>query len=154
MGLRMGVLGLLRRLLVPVDYSDCSREALQYAIALAKQFDCRVTLLGVDPDEHTAFEYGELDAIMTEARRKEKLLRYLSDMAVDKLGGVSHDVFVKHGKPWEEIVMTARDLGVDMIIMATHGYPEVTKKEEGSTAERVVRHATCPVLVVRPVEHD
>ncbi|HMJ66829.1 MAG TPA: universal stress protein, partial [Candidatus Binatia bacterium] len=61
---------------------------------------------------------------------------------------------VRIGKPHHEIVSLAKVLGADLIVIATHGYSGLKHAVLGSTAERVVRHATCPVLVVREKEKD
>ena len=61
---------------------------------------------------------------------------------------------VRHGVPFHEITEAARTLQTDLIIIATHGYTGLKHALLGSTAERVVRHAPCPVLSVREVERD
>jgi universal stress protein A len=62
---------------------------------------------------------------------------------------VLHKILVRTGSPFHEITEAARTLKVDLIIIATHGRSGLTRALLGSTAERVVRHATCPVLVLR-----
>ena len=59
---------------------------------------------------------------------------------------------VRDGKPFEEICHTAKTVGADMIVLTTHGYTGLKHVWLGSTVERVVRHAPCPVLVVRELE--
>jgi len=61
---------------------------------------------------------------------------------------------VRFGKPFQEICDAARGLKVDLIVISTHGYTGLKHAVLGSTAERVVRHAPCPVLVVREQEHE
>jgi len=68
--------------------------------------------------------------------------------------GVSAKMAVRNGLPSHEIVEAAKDLDIDLIIIATHGYTGWKHFCIGSTAERVVRAAPCPVLVVREKEHQ
>jgi universal stress protein A len=139
-----------KKVLVPIDFSDCSKQALDYALAFAEQFGSEVTLLNVIPNELTSFEYGEPQAIASQERQKNQSQRNLAQLAEDTLAGSRHNILVKVGKPFEEIVRSAKNLGVDLIIISTHGFPGATRVELGSTTERVVRYATCPVVVVRP----
>ena len=68
--------------------------------------------------------------------------------------GIAADALVRIGKPYAEIIHTANEWDIDLIIIATHGYEGLKHVFLGSTAERVVRHAPCPVLVVRQQEHE
>jgi nucleotide-binding universal stress UspA family protein len=61
---------------------------------------------------------------------------------------------LRTGQPHTEIVEAARELGADLIVLSTHGHTGLTHALLGSTAEKVVRHAPCPVLVVREKEHE
>ena len=139
----------LKRILAPVDFSDCSRLAIRYAASQAKQVDGEVTLLTVIPDYHPALEYGEAEAIASLENRAKNLKRDLANLAGEMLDGIRHQVLVKVGRPFEEIVRSANDLESDLIVISTHGYPGETRVDLGSTAERVIRYAICPVLVVR-----
>lgn len=78
----------LKELLVPIDFSDCSKHALRYAVAFAKQFDARITLLSVIQDNHTAFEYGNAAYLANIEERKKKYdseLTKLSDKEIGKI---------------------------------------------------------------------
>jgi len=68
--------------------------------------------------------------------------------------GVKATAVVRDGKPLEEICQSAKTVGADLVVLTTHGYTGLKLAWLGSTAERVVRHAHCPVLVVRAPEHD
>lgn len=139
-----------RKVLVPIDFSDCSKQALDYAFAFAEQFASEVILLNVIQNNLTSFEYGESQAVASQERQRNQSQRNLAQLAEGTLAGSRHTILVKMGKPFEEIVRSAKSLGVDLIIISTHGYPGATRVELGSTTERVVRYATCPVVVVRP----
>ncbi|MGC9944456.1 MAG: universal stress protein [Verrucomicrobiota bacterium] len=138
----------LKNLLVPVDIADDAKLALSYALTFAHQFDGEITLLAVIPNNHISFEYGVSEAIALREQQREQSQRNLSKLAGETLGGIGHKIIVRMGKPFEEIIRFANETGVDLIIISSHGYPGVTRVDFTSTAENVVRYATCPVLVV------
>lgn len=143
----------VKRVLVPVDFSEPSKSALQYAQSLGKQLGAALTLIHVvepfwyphDWDYVPGFE----GKIGTEAREKEarKRLAGLATELVDS--SVPTEPCVRVGTPWNEIVSAAENLDADLIIIGTHGRTGLKHVVMGSTAERVVRHAHCPVLVAR-----
>ncbi|MBA4150163.1 MAG: universal stress protein [Verrucomicrobia bacterium] len=144
----------LKKLLVPIDFSDCSRHALKYAVAFAQQFTAEITLVAVIEENRTAFDYGNPEFA---ANLEERTARYqieLKKLTADYLGKIKNRILVKSGRPFEEIVRAAKELDTDMIVIATHGHTGMRHVELGSTAERVVRYANCPVLVVREKEHE
>jgi nucleotide-binding universal stress UspA family protein len=143
----------LKKILVPIDFSPLSKKALHYAVEFAQQFNARLTVLKVlDPPpgivnlQEAAFSDEKL--LLT-----EKNLRALIDGS--RSNGVSEAGFtVRVGIPSHEIVEAARELDVDLIVIGTHGYTGWKHFCIGSTAERVVRAAPCPVFVVREKEHE
>lgn len=153
-GGQAGQIKSMKNLLVPIDFSNCSRHALQYALFQAKETGGKITLITVIPDSHTSYEYGVAEAIELQERRKRQLEQDLTQLANDTFNGVPHQIVVKSGKPFEEIVREAKDLAADLIVISTHGHPGETQVDLGSTTERVVRYATCPVLVVRCSEEN
>jgi len=143
----------LKKVLVPIDFSECSKHALRYAVAFAKQFSARIVLLAVIEDNRTAFEYGNPEYV---ENLKERTARYeaeLNALAKQYLGKIRNERIVATGRPFEVIVQTAKELDIDLIVIATHGYAS-SRAELGSTTERVIRYAGCPVLVVREKERD
>jgi nucleotide-binding universal stress UspA family protein len=137
-------------ILVPVDFSDHSQKALSYAAALARNSNVAVTLLHVvEPIAMPDFEFHPL------MREREDLAKSATQRLATLankvgLGGPNAaKVLVRHGTPFFEITGAARTLKTDLIVIATHGYTGIKHVLLGSTAERVVRHAGCPVLVVR-----
>jgi universal stress protein A len=149
-----GVLG-LRSILVPVDFSSESKKALRYAVSLARQYGAKLTLVNVVertgfPDFATYPLTMEDDKVMKSARGRLELLSKqegLEPKLIEKL-------LVRQGVPFHEITEAARTLLVDLIVITTHGYTGWKHALIGSTAERVVRHAPCPVLSVREIERD
>ena len=147
----------LKTILVPVDFSSFSKKALEYAIAFAGQFGASVTLLHVVepmvyPENCMSIPSAtdDINGSLVDAAKKRLDEERL---AVEKQG-VPVKVMTRLGRPYVEITEIARELGIDLIIVATHGHTGLKHVLLGSTAERVVRHAPCPVLTVRNPEHD
>ena len=143
----------LKRILVPVDFSEPSEKALRYAGKFAEQFGAAVTLLHViQPMVYPAdFGYPPTPVDEDEIVR-QRIGERLEGMA-GKLPTTAQSL-IRFGQPYQEINAAASELGTDLIIIATHGRTGFKHVLMGSTAERVVRHAPCPVLIVRPGEHD
>jgi len=144
------------KILVPVDFSDCSRKALEYALPFASQFHAEIALLHVvhvnyyaANSEYTTFDYPELIEETQRAGEKEldNLARSLSKTCPVK-------TLIRTGHPGSVIVDTAKKRGMDLIIISTHGHTGFKRVFLGSTAEYVVRYAPCPVLIVRQHERE
>jgi universal stress protein A len=146
----------IKQILVPIDFSECSLKALRYAIPLAKEHRAAITLAYVVPGISGAFgEYGAIDAAAMVKEMRLGSERQLATVAVDEVrGAVAADTWVCAGSPAEEIIAAARKLPADIIVISTHGRTGLKHVLLGSVAERVVRHAPCPVLVVRERERD
>ena len=146
----------LRKILVPTDFSETSRKAVQYALRFAEQFDCEIALLYVV--EPTTPIIGAPLAVepFTEKDEFSMAEKELAVLAAESHTNGAHSVrsFVRVGHAPNEITKAARDFDIDLIIIATHGYASWRHLCIGSTAERVVRTAPCPVLVVREKEHE
>jgi len=134
------------------DFSEGSEHAFDYALSLAKQYSAKILIVHIinEPVDlrgfyvpHISFENLEKEI----ADGAEKMMdRFCSENLAD------YDRFEKYvisGIPYEEIVRKAEESGADLIIMGTHGRKGVDHLLFGSTAERVVRNATCPVMTVR-----
>ena len=143
----------VKRILVPIDFSEHSKNALQYAIPFAKQFDAELLLVYiVEPTIYPAdFSFGQVGIPSLEAEMREKGKESLKRLVKEQVAGeVSARTIIHTGKPFLEIINVAREEKVDLIIIATHGHSGVEHILFGGTAEKVVRKAHCPVLVVRP----
>ena len=137
-----------KRILVPTDFSEASAAAVHQGIELARTFRAELLLLNVGEQATeiaTEFPIG-LDASLADAQR-ERLLKVLTPSAQAELRA---EFLVSEGSPAAEIVRCALEREVDLIVMGTHGRSGVSHALLGSVAERVVRTAPCPVLVVRP----
>lgn len=145
----------LQNILVPVDFSECSKKALVYALALANQFGASVTILHVVAPYYAADPYGltQYERIETELRAvgERKLKTLVQEYVPDDL---ATKIVVTNGRAATEIVEVAQKEGADLIVISTHGYTGLKHVLFGSTAEHVVRHATCPVLTVREHQNE
>ena len=146
----------IRSILVPIDFSAPSTKALKYAAAFAERFGAKLTLL------HVIEPIGIPDFATTSplVMESDKLVR----LSEDKLRGwparcdieskLIEKILVRTGRAFHQIAEAARTLKVDLIIIATNGNTGVKHLLLGSTTERVVRYAQCPVFVVREEERE
>jgi len=141
----------VKSILVPIDFSPPSRKALDYAVTFARQFKAKLTLVHVvepvaTPDFAASFPLAlENDQSMAAAKRElESLVK-----AAKVPRSMVEKLLVRLGRSFHEIASAARTRKVDLIIISTHGYTGLKHALLGSTTERVVRYAPCPVLVVR-----
>lgn len=145
----------LKNILVPVDFSDCSRKALEYAVPLASFHKAVVTLLYVADPGYSGGVYGGVDYAYLERGAREDGERELTRLAQDRIpDDVCAVTLVKIGSPSTEIVEAATDLPADLIVISTHGRTGLKHVFLGSVAEHVVQRAPCPVLVVREQERE
>lgn len=147
----------LKRILVPIDFSEHSKNALKYAVPFAKQFGAEIILVYVvEPTVYPAdFSFGQFGYpdVEDEFRsRGEEELKNLIQKEIKK--EVKAQKQVRTGKASVEILKVAQEKEIDLIIIATHGHSGVEHMLFGSTAEKVVRKAPCPVLSLRPEERD
>jgi len=146
----------IKKILTPTDFSPASKKALEYALHFAGEAHSEITLLHIlESVVPLTFEGITMPAPApeTESSEVEKSLKALV-ASVRGRGIASVRTMFRRGIASHEIVEAAKELDVDLIVMATHGYTGWKHFAIGSTAERVVRAAPCPVLVVREKEHD
>ncbi len=147
----------LKQILVPTDFSPTSGKALEYAGALATQCNATVTLLHIAEVGSPGYEHGAGDFPRMETQLRRAAEKQIADCLH---GNLAVEFMVGRGWPfggkraYHEIIETARRQHADLIVVSTHGFTGLDHLIMGSTAERVVRHAPCPVLVVRPCEHE
>lgn len=142
----------IKKILVPIDFSDYSKGALKYAVNFSKSFNAEMTLIYVvepviyPPD----FSMGQIAIPSVNTEWDERAKHELDKLAREEIpSGVTVKTLIKTGKPFIEIIETAGELNIDLIIIATHGRTGVEHILFGSTAEKVVRKAPCPVLTLR-----
>jgi nucleotide-binding universal stress UspA family protein len=147
----------LKRILVPTDFSESANHALRYGISFAREYKAELIVLHVVEtlsvgyasdlfpvpmaevlDEITGYAKGELTKLVELARER---------------GVTARDVVIQ-GKPAAEVIRYAQEQAIDMIVLGTHGRGMLDHALFGSTTERVVRKAPCPVLTCRLAEHE
>ena len=149
--------GAIETLLVPTDFSEESLKALSYARALLNYFPGAVHLVYVH-DVDFAYAVPALMATSPLLATEEVERRYRKDLVKlakqFDLSGSRLEQHVRTGRAYREISELASKVGAQLIVIATHGRTGLRRLMLGSTAERVVRHAPCPVLVVREKERE
>lgn len=141
----------LERILVPIDFSEHSKKALEYAIPFARQFNATLDLLYVvEPTIYPAdFSFGQVGFPNVEEELRTRGNHELQQLIDKRIGGrVKARAVVRTGKAFFEIDRYAQEEEVDLIIIATHGHTGIEHVLFGSTAEKVIRHAPCPVMVI------
>lgn len=142
----------MKRILAPVDFSDCSRKALRYAMAFADQFGAEIICLHAKEPEKPKIIFE------TEAYAKERAIeaeQKFTALMNEVDGPIRVERKMVTGVPHKEIVAIADEREVDLIVVGEHCKTGVFGRfMMGSTTDEVVKHAHCPILVVRPVEHE
>jgi nucleotide-binding universal stress UspA family protein len=144
---------LYKTILCPLDFSDASRRALDFALSLAQEADARLILLHVIENllgEAGASEMGHLSV--------SEYDRYLEQDAIARLNSVVPEAAsvwsapeeqVRKGRAYREILKVAKDEGVELIVMGVQGKGALTRLFFGSTTHHVIREAGCPILTIR-----
>ncbi len=143
----------IRSILVPIDFSIHSKNALKYAVPLAEKFGAALHLVYVvEPTIYPAdLGFGQVVLPGVEEELREKGEGELEALMRREIGKrVKATTAVRTGNPHQEILREADEKGVDLIVVATHGHSGVEHMLFGSTADRIVRRSKVPVLTVRP----
>lgn len=146
----------LKKILYPTDFSEYAANARPYAIELAKKFGAEVAIINVlmSPSYAVSPEFA-VDLTKIQKDMQAAAESNLNEVRkIFEKEGIPTRTILEIGSPFAEIVGTAQKEQTDLIIMATHGHGAVKHMLLGSTAERVVRKAPCPVLTIRHPEHD
>ena len=145
----------VRSILLPTDFSDCARRAVPVAAEMARLLGARVVCLHVvepvaQPVGWTPLAEPLPDAELGE-RLEESAARDLPAFSKSaEFEGLDVEDLIARGDPASEIVRAAEERGAGLIVISSHGRTGLGRILFGSTAESVVRHARCPVLVVKP----
>jgi len=147
----------LKRVLVPTDFSESAHHALTYGTSFAREYKAHLVLLHVVENLTVGYASDLFPVPMAEVF--QEISGYaraeLAKLAVQvREKGVEVEDQVVQGKPSAEIVRFAEENAIDMIVLGTHGKGMLDQALFGSTTERVVRRAPCPVLTVRLTEHE
>ena len=156
-----------RKILCPVDMSEFSLQALRLAVEVARASNATLDILHVihnpfDELYMTAIAEADpalLDAYALEPQKRANIVRATEEHAEVLLKQFCHDIVknhpkvryhIKKGDPFEAILDGAEDFASDLIVLATHGRTGIKRLVIGNVAEKIVRHAPCPVLTVKP----
>lgn len=149
----------IRKVLYPTDFSELSLRALTYAREFAEAFDAHLHCVHVIDE---AYQYWT--AMGPEVATVSPAVEDLTSMAEGQMQHFADEhliglkyapvTVVRSGKPFAEICAYARETSADLIVLATHGRGGLSHVLVGSTAEKVVRKAPCPVLTVRDPQHE
>ena len=147
----------LKKVLVPTDFSDSARHAFTYGVSFAREYKAELVLLHVVENLTVGYASDLFPVPMAEVFQEisgyaKAELAKLAEEARQK--GVAVSELVAQGKPSAEIIRHAAENDVDMIVLGAHGKGMLDQALFGSTTERVVRRAPCPVLTVRMAGHE
>lgn len=156
-----------KKVLCPVDLSSFSLQGLKLALKMAEASDAILDILHVIHNpfdeiyltEITQTDPALIDAYATEPQRRAKILRATEEHSEVLLKQFCHEVVQHYGKvryhirrgdPFEAILEASEDLMTELVVLATHGRTGLKRLVIGNVAEKIVRHAPCPVLTVKP----
>jgi nucleotide-binding universal stress UspA family protein len=145
----------LKKILCPIDHSDCSKEALKYAVSFAMKDEAKLYLLHIIDirsfNDSLVATSQQIPDEETLEQLKIKLLDCIPEEIRDEM---EIEAIVIQGIPFAEIISTAKKKEIDMIVIGSHGRTGIKHMMLGSVSEKVVRKAPCPVLTVRQVGHE
>lgn len=140
-----------KTILVPVDFSDTSEKALDYAVDLAKSLGAKVVILHAYELPVYGFPDGAFVATVEMATRIMNGAQAALQACVEKrkASGVEMKIELRQGNPVDEVHSVADAVGADLICVGTHGRRGIARALLGSVAEQVIRTAKKPVLAIR-----
>lgn len=147
----------VKKILFPTDFSEGSANALPYAADMAKHYGAKLYLLHVIQDIAKATGWYVPHVSLDELYRdiEKNAAKEMDRYGVEELRGFKDiERIVVKGTSYDEILKFARENKADIIVIGTHGRKGLDRVIFGSTAEKVVRDAPCPVLSVRLPDHE
>ena len=147
----------IERILFPTDFSTCSKHALKYALDFAIEREAKLYVLHVIPKLNIPVGTGGLTYPVSkiyddmESKAKKDIHHLIPRRFLEK---IKVEDIIMRGIPFVEIIKAAKKYDLDLITIATHGRSGISHALLGSTAEKVVRKAPCPVLCVKHPEHE
>ena len=149
----------IKSILLPTDFSECANHALPYAASLAHLMNARVVCLHVIEPIVPTVGYAPLAEPLPTVDISEPLensaARELPKIAEqEEWAGLEVEDLIVHGEAAAEIVRVAKEREIDLIVISSHGRTGLGRIFFGSTTESVIRHAHCPVLVVKPPNRE
>jgi len=147
----------LKKILVPQDFSEYSLHALKYATTFAGIFNSELIILHiVEPIVYPAdFSFGQVSIPAMEEEIRKHSEEQLGELVAREVPqNIRATSIIRVGKPFIEIIEVAKTESADLIVISSHGRTGMEHVLFGSTADKVVRKAPCPVLTIRPREHE
>jgi nucleotide-binding universal stress UspA family protein len=140
----------IEKILVPLDFSPASVEALNHAVSMAKQFHAAIHLAHVYPPDEASSAPGAGHLLLQSAEAIERLNEELTGIHRKYVPtSRPENCHIRAGRPYEQIINLAREINADLIALSTRGHSGLKHLLLGSTTEQVVRSAPCPVFVAR-----
>lgn len=141
-----------KTILLPFDYSDVATSAVDDALSMADETS-RICMLHVlVPLYAISVEPGMMIDLGDDQERVDGAVKGMKEMVNNPTAAIEYEARI--GDPSGEIVDYAKEIGADLIVMPSHGRTGLKRLLLGSVAERVVRHAECPVMVLRKPRSD
>ncbi|MGZ5005444.1 MAG: universal stress protein [Chthoniobacterales bacterium] len=141
----------IKNILVPTDFSAASLEVIRFARSLGEFFHANLHLLHVLEPEHSIASLLDVPLVVSDPEIRRRVRHHLRDLAQENsLPVAPENIHIAKGAAFEEICRLTRESGIDLIVISTRGHTGLKHLALGSTAERVVRYSTCPVLVMHP----
>lgn len=140
------------KILTAIDFSENSEYAFEYAVSLATRFNAELTIMHVinEPVDLRGFYVPHISFEQLEQEIEESAAKMMASFCADRLGTfTNYKTDIVCGVPYEEITAAAAKMDASLIVLGTHGRTGLDHILFGSTAERVVRSAACPVLTVK-----
>ena len=145
----------LKKILCPIDHSDCSKEALKYAVSFAMRDEAKLYLLHIIDIRSFNESLNAMPTQIPDNETLEQLRIKLLDCIPEEIrDDMDVEAIVAQGIPFAEIISTAKEKKIDMIVIGSHGRTGLSHMMLGSVSEKVVRKAPCPVLTVRQPGHE
>lgn len=143
---------LFKKILCPVDFSEPSRLALETAVQLALDHGAELVLVHAweSPMHPEYSEWILKNELLASVRNQEEKALAALKREAEALGHKTVQTKLLFGIPWDAIARESHDGRYDLVVIGTHGRTGIKHTLLGSVAERVARHAACPVLLVRP----
>jgi nucleotide-binding universal stress UspA family protein len=146
-----------RNILFPTDFTAHARSALKYAAAFARDGRGRVVLFSVQDAKVPANLFTLPERVLEDqdTRWLLQLRNEVKQLLADPLfEGLEVEPVIVEGEPAHEIAKAVRDYDIDLVTVVTHGRRGLARAVFGSTAEEIIAEAPCPVLTIRPPQHD
>jgi len=148
----------IKNIIVPTDFSRLSQAAFEYACDLAERMDATIHLVYV-LEKNPPFLVAKglhVDEATVMKSMEEEAIKQLNELADELREDLLINILpvLRRGKDYEEIVNYAKETGAELIVIATHGRTGLLHNLLGSVAEKVIRYAKCPVLVINPPDEE